>query len=233
MRSFLGWLVLLAALGAAAWVLGPMVARPLIADAVRAVSPFGTEPLEVDVEVSAPGLLRGTIDSIHVTGTNLSSQRLRVGRLDMTARDVGVIDHSFASMTGSLDAVMLLRGDGTLLQARQVHVEGPSDELEATTDVPPDASLQLVREAFEGAGLPAGNLALVDGGVRVTILGQRTVVALGAANGAVTAAGSIAGGGSIVIFGPEPGDPWRVTGVSVSPNGMQVQARIELTGLLR
>ena len=233
MRGFLGWLVLLVVLGAAAYVLAPIVARPLVADAVRAVSPFGTEPLEVDVAVSAPGLLRGTIDSIHVTGANLSTERLTIGRLDVTARGVGVVDHAFTSLTGSLEAVVLRRGDGTDLQAGQIQLEGPSTDLEATTAVGRDAALDLVRRALEAGGLSTGKLALVDGGVRVTVLGQPTVVALGAADGAVTIAGSVAGGGSIVVFGPEPGDPWRITGVSVSPKGLQVHALVELAPLLR
>ena len=233
MRGFFGWLVLLAALGAAAYVLAPIVVRPLVADAVRAASPFGTEPIEVDVEVSDLGLVRGTIDRIHVTGANLSADRLRIGSLDVTANGVGIVDHAFGSMTGTLDAVVLWRGDGTEIQAREVRLAGPSDEVEATATIGRAAALEIIRRALEGAGLPTGNLALINGGVRLTVLGQPTDIALRAVDGALAIAGSIAGGGSLVVFGPEPGDPWRITGVTVSPDGLEVDALLDLGSLLR
>ena len=46
-------------------------------------------------------------------------------------------------------------------------------------------------------------------------------------------AGSVAGGGQIVVFGPEPGDPWRISGVSVSPDGLEVHALVDLGAVLR
>ncbi len=232
MRSFLGWVVLVVFLGAAASILVPIVARPLIAEAVRAASPFGAAPLEVDVAVSATGLLRGTIDRIHVTGAKLATEGLTIGRLDVTADDVGVLDHAFSSMTGTLEDVVLRRGDGSEIQARQVRLAGPSTGVEATAAVGRDATLGLVRSALEAGGLPTGNVALVDGGVRVTVLGQPAVVTLGAVDGAVTIAGSIAGAGPIVVFGPEPGELWRITGVTVSSNGLDVRALLDLGPLL-
>lgn len=233
MRTFLGWGALVAVLGAAAYLLGPIVARPLVADAVRAASPFGSAPLQVDVDVSALGLLRGTIDRIHVSGANLSADRLRIGSLDATASRVEIVDRAFGSMTGTLDAVVLRRGDGTEIQAREVQLVGPSAEVEATVAIGRAAALEIIRRALEGAGLPTSNLALIDGGVRLTVLGQPTDIALGAVGGALTIAGSIAGGGSIVVFGPEAGDPWRITGVAVSPDGLEVHALLDLGPLLR
>jgi hypothetical protein len=233
MRSFLGWVVLVAVFAAAAYLLAPIVARPLVADAVRAASPFASDPLEVDVDADPVGLLRGQVGSIHVTGSKLTSGRLDVGRLEVTVCEVGILDRSFGSMSGTLDAVTLRRAAGTDIRAAEVHLSGPSDAMDATASVGRDAAVALVRRAIEAAGLPADDLELIDGGVRMSVLGQRTDVALGAANGAVTIAGSVAGGGSIVVFGPEPGDPWRITGVSVAPSGLEVHAAIDLGTVLR
>ena len=233
MRSFLGWLILVALLGAVGYVAAPLVVRPLVADAVRAVSPFGAEPLEVDVDVDTLRLLRGTIDSVHVSGTNLTSERLVIGRLDATATSVALGDRSFSSMSGSLDGVVLRGSDGAEVQAQRVQLSGPSDAVEAVASLSPDAAIAIVRKALDEAGLSSENLALVDGGVRMSVLGQTADVALGAADGAVTIAGSNAGGGTIVVFGPEPGDPWRITGISVSPDGIEVNAVVDLGSLLR
>jgi hypothetical protein len=30
------------------------------------------------------------------------------------------------------------------------------------------------------------------------------------------------------VFGPEPGDPWRITAVAASPNGLEVAATIDV-----
>ena len=232
MRSFLGWVVLVAVLGTAAALLAPLVAQPLVAQAVRSVSPFGSQPLDVEVDADGLGLITGKITSIHVTGADLTASRLDIGSLDVTARDIGILDRSFASITGTLANVVMRRSDGTALQAREVQLSGASDAVEATARVGRDAALEIVRRALEGAGLPTEGLELIDGGVRVSVLGQRTDVAVGASDGAVAIAGSVAGGVPIVVFGPEPGDPWRITGVSVAPDGLQVEATIDLAAVL-
>src|SRR5438093_13286296 len=95
MRTFLGWATLVAILGAIAFIAAPLVARPLVVAAVRAASPFGTAPLDVEVGVGTLALLRGTIDDIRVTGSNLASGRITVGRLDIDAHDVGIGDRAF------------------------------------------------------------------------------------------------------------------------------------------
>jgi hypothetical protein len=232
-RSFLGWVVLVAVFAAIAYLLAPVIARPLVADAVRAASPFGSEPLDVDVDADTLGLLRGTITSIHVTGTSLTETRLDVARLDVTVRDVGVLDRTFASLDGTLESVVLRRDDGAEMKAREVRLSGASDAVLATARAGREATLDLVGRALRGAGLPADGLELIDGGVRMSLLGQQTDVALGASDGALTIAGSIGGGGSIVVFGPEAGDPWRITGVSVSADGLEVHAVIDLGAVLR
>jgi hypothetical protein len=119
------------------------------------------------------------------------------------------------------------------VQAQRVQLSGPSDAVEAVASLSPDAAIAIVRKALDEAGLSSENLALVDGGVRMSVLGETADVALGAADGAVTIAGSNAGGGTIVVFGPEPGDPWRITAVSASPDGIEVNAVVDLGSLLR
>ena len=233
MRTLLSWSVFVAILGLLAYVVGPIAARSLVADAVRAASPFGSEPLEVDVSADAPSLAQGRIDSIHVSGSNLTSERATIGRLDLTAGGIGIVDHVFATMTGSLDSVVITRADGRSLQLAHVDISGPSDDVQASAALGRDAALAIVGRALAEAGLPADGAELIDGGIRLSILGQRTDVAIGVVDGAVTIAGSIAGGGSIVVFGPEAGDPWRITGISASPSGLEVHAEVDLAPLLR
>jgi hypothetical protein len=233
MRTLLSWALFVAILAGLAYVLAPLVARPLVADVVRAASPFGSEPLQVDVSADAFGLLQGRIDSVHVTGPDLTSERATIGHLNVSAAHVGMVDHTFTSMSGSLDSVVVTRADGSSVQLAHVDLSGPSDRLEATARIDRAAALAIVGQALAGAGLPIEGAELIDGGVRLSVLGQRTDVAIGVDDGAVTIAGSIGGGGSIVVFGREPGDPWRITGVSASPDGLDVHAVIDLGSVLR
>jgi len=227
MRTFLGWIWLLAILGAIAFAVAPVVARPLVVDAVRAASPFGAQPLEIDVSVDPVGLLQGRIDRVHVTGTNLHASGMTFGSLDVTATDVAIGDHSFDSIEGTLGSVVVIRADGTSLDADRIVLSGPSADVDATATIAHDAAIAMVRGALTQAGLPADGIELISGGVRLQLLGQRTDVAIGVVDGSLTIAAALAGG-QIVLLGPSAGDPWRLSGVTIGPAGMQVQAIADL-----
>jgi hypothetical protein len=227
MRTFLGWVSLMAILGAIAFVLAPTLLRPLIVDGVRAASPFGSEPLDVDVSLDTVGLLRGTIDRIHVTGANLQTAQATIGNLDLTGTDVSIGDHTFRSIAGSLDSVVIRRAEGGSIAVDRIDLSGPSDSVDATASISPAAAIALVRTALTDAGLPAVDVALINGGVRLQVLGQSTDVAIGVADGSMIITGSVAGG-EIVLFGPAVGDPWRISAVAVTANGIQVHAVTDL-----
>jgi hypothetical protein len=231
MRSFLGWVLLVSILGGIAFVGAPIVARPIVVGVVQAGSPFGAGPLDVDVSMDAIGLVRGRIDRIHVTGTDLESERATIGRLDVTASGVSIVDRTFTSIEGSLDAVVVKRADGTVVSLDRVELAGPTAAVEATASIDRNAALELVEAALTDTGLPVAGVALVDGFVRLKVLGQSADIALGVVDGSVTMAGSLVGG-SIVVFAPEPGDPWRITGVTVSKDGLLVYATVDVSGAL-
>lgn len=227
MRTFLGWVLLVAILGAIAFAVAPVVARPLVVDAVRAASPFDAQPLGIDVSVDSLNLIQGRIDRIHVTGTDLHAGGMTFGTLDVTATDVAIGDHSFDSIQGTLGSVVLTRSDGTSLDADRIVLSGPSTAVDATATIARDAAIAMVRGALTQAGLPTDGIELVDGGVRLQLLGQRTDVAIGVVDGSLTIAAALAGG-QVVLLGPSAGDPWRLSGVTIAPTGMQVQAIADL-----
>lgn len=227
MRSFLGWVSLVAILGAIAFVVAPVAAHPLVVEAVRAASPFGAAPLDVEVTLDPLGLLRGTIDRVHVTGSDLHARGATIGALDVTLTDVAIGDHSFGSIEGTLGSVVITRPDGTSVDVDRIGLSGPSTAVDATAGISHDAAVALVRDALAGAGLPAQGIELIDGGVRLEVLGQRTDVAIGVSDGSLTI-GAAQAGGQIVLFAPSAADPWRLTNVAITPAGMQVQATADL-----
>jgi hypothetical protein len=230
-RTFVGWLLLVAILGTIAFVAAPVVARPLIAQSVRAALPFAADPLEVDASVDTLHLLTGSIDTIHVAGSGLETTSASIGSLDVTARDVSIGNRGFASMTGTLETVVLHRPSGVDLPIDRITLSGASSAVEADALLGKASVIDLVTRVLVDSGLPVGAVELTAGGLRLTVLGQPTAIAVGVADGAVTLAGSVAGG-SIVLFRPEAGDGWRITGVSTSPSGMDVHAVLDLDRLL-
>jgi hypothetical protein len=231
MRTFLGWVLLVAILGVIAFAVAPVAVRPLVVDAVRAASPFGSAPLDIEVSIDPVDLLRGTIDRIHVTGADLTARNASIGTLDVTATNVAIGDHSFDSIEGMLGRVVMTRSDGTTIDIDRIDLSGPSTAVDATAGITHDAAIALVRGALADAGLPVDEIELVDGGVRLQVLGGRTDVAIGVVGGSLTIAGALAGG-QIVLFGPSTGDLWTLTGVAITPEGMQVHATADLAQAL-
>ena len=232
MRGFIGWLLLVATLGGLAFVAAPIVAEPVIAGAVRAALPLGSGPVEVDVSVDTLGLLRGSVDRIRLTGTDLEATDASIGSLDVTADGIAIGDRSFDSMQGSLAGVVLRRPGGVRVAIEEITLTGAASAADVDARLKPETVVELAGSALAGAGLNAEGIELTDGGLRVSVLGQQANVAIGVVDGAVVVAGSVAGG-SIVLFKPEPGEPWRITSVSVSPAGMDVHAVLDVAAALR
>jgi hypothetical protein len=226
-RTFLGWVLLVAILGAIAFVVAPVAVRPLVVDAVRAASPFGSAPLDVEVSIDPVGLLRGTIERIHITGVDVQAGGAAIGALDVTATNVAIGDHSFDSIEGSLTSVVITRADGSTIDVDRVDLSGPPTAVDATATISHDAAIALVRGALAEAGLPTDEIDLIEGGVRLQVLGQRTDVAIGVVDGSLTIAGALTGG-QVGLFGPATGDPWRLAGVAITPDGLQVRASLDL-----
>jgi hypothetical protein len=233
MRGFLGFvLVLLATLAVAALVIVPIVVRPIVEDAVRAALPFEDQPLIVEVDVSPVSLLTGTIDRIHVTGTGLEAEGAIIGDLDMTVTDVSTTTHRFRTATGRLANVELPFVQSSTLVITSIELDGPYGDVDAVARLDVRASLALIGNAFADAGVPVEQLELIDGGAAFVILGQRVEVQLAIDQGALILP-DVGGGGPLVIVEPGPDDPWRLTGVRVTPSGFEIDVALEPEGVLQ
>lgn len=227
MRGFLGFvLLLLAALVLAALVIVPVVARPIVADAVRAALPFGDQPVDVEIDLDPVGLLLGTIERIHVTGRGLEAEGARIGELDMTVTDVSTTSRTFRTASGRLQNVELPFVQSSTLVINSIELDGPYGDVDAVALLDVRASLALVGNAFGDAGVAVEQLELIDGGVAFTILGQRAEAPLGVDAGALVLP-DVGGGGPLVIVEPGPDDPWRITGVSVTPAGFAIDVALQ------
>jgi len=233
MRSLFGFLaftVVLVGLGLA--LLVPAIVGPMVVAEVRAASPFGDQPLRVTADVDAIALIRGYVGEIHASGENLEREEFRIGALDLTARDVAIGDHSSSAVSGRLDAVSVLLPDAfTLLEISSVDLSGPSDAVVATAHVDREAALAFMRWSFADAGIVVDDIDLIPGGISLVIFDQPIQVLVGPQDGALVIADLI-GTGPMELLTPQPTDPWRITGVTISPGGMDITADMEVARLL-
>src|SRR5438094_948880 len=155
-RSFLGWLLLIAIFGAIVFVAAPLVARPLVAQSVRAALPTRAGTVDVDVTVDTLHLLAGSIDQVHITGSHLENEGATVGSLDVTADNVSIGDRRFASITGTLKTVVLHRPSGVELPMDTITLSGPSSAVIADAVLGKQTVTQLVQAALADSGLAAG-----------------------------------------------------------------------------
>jgi hypothetical protein len=232
MRGFFGFvLVLLATLAVAALVIVPITVRPIVEDAVRAALPFEDQPLAITVDVNPVSLLTGTIDRIHVTGTGLEAEGAIIGELDMTVTGVSATTHRFRTASGRLTNVELPFVQSTTLVITSIELDGPYGNVDAVARLDVRASLALIGNAFADAGVPVEEVELVEGGAAFTFLGQRVEVQLAIDQGALVMP-DVGGGGPLVVLEPGPDDPWRLTGVRVTPSGLEIDVALEPEGVL-
>jgi hypothetical protein len=233
MRRFVGFvIVLFAVLVAAAAFIVPAIVRPIVADQVRAALPVTDQPVDVQVDMNPLSLLLGSIDSIHVTGGPLETATATVGQLDLTFRDVSATTHAFASVSGTLRKVTLPFVQNTELVVDTITVDGTSTDVRAVADLDIRASLGLIGNAFADAGIPVDSVELANGGISTTLFGQPVRIAVGVDAGSLVLV-DVAGGGPMTIVEASPDDPWRITGVTVTPSGMTIQASIDTAGFLQ
>lgn len=230
-RTLLAAIVLAALIVAGVAIAVPLIARPIIVAAVQDASPFGDQPLDVEVDCNVFGLLFGTVDRIHMAGTELRRGDATIGAFDVTMVDVATSGAAFRHVAGTVAAIDIPLDDGTALTVDQVSLDGPSADTTAIATLDHAAAIQLIESALADGGVDAGDVELGSGTVAFQVFGTRAEVPIGVENGAIVLVNPF-GTGSYAVVTPAAGDPWRFTGVSVTPGGMTIDASVDAGRLL-
>lgn len=227
MRSLLGFLVfitIVVAVGIA--LLVPAIVAPMVAAAVREASPFGEQPLTVEVDVDAIGLLRGFVGEIRISGADLEQEGVAIGDLAITVQNVRIDDRSFTAIDGGLESVAVPLVDGEPLPVERIELTGASDAVTASARLDYAATLAFITRSFDVQGVDARDVELIDGGVSIVIFEQRVALALAVADGALVIA-DLLGTGPMELLAPLPDDPWRLVGVTATSGGMEIVAAVD------
>jgi hypothetical protein len=232
MRSLIGFLVFTATFVALlAAVALPAVVAPVVVAAVRDASPFGDQPLDVEVDVDAIGLLRGFVGEIRISGSDLATSGATIGSLDVTAQGVGLDAREFQSVAGSLGSIDVTNDAGARIRLQSISLAGPSGAVVARAHLDAAQTMSLTRAALANAGYELGALELVEGGVAFELLGERLIVVPAVMDGGLHVP-SVMGMESIPVMVPAVGDAWRITTARFSPTGLEIEALVDVRPLL-
>ena len=113
--------------------------------------------------------------------------------------------------------------------AREAKGGKPVSVAEATMERA--AALAFIQHQFDAQGVAVSDLQLIAGGVSLLIFGQRVELPIGAQDGALVIPDML-GAGSLELLTPLPDDPWRVTGATITANGMVIDATVDAGRLL-
>lgn len=227
--GFLGFVTVLIVLVAAFAV--PAVVGPMVASTVRAASPFGEQPLDVQVKVDALGLIRGFVGEIRVSGSSLERDDATIEALDITVRTVGIGDHAWEATSGGLEGVSIQADDDAVISVDRITLSGPSSAVVAEATMGRAATLAFVQHAFESQGVAVSGIELTAGGLSVVIFEQRLEVPVGVQDGALVIP-DLLGAGPLELLSPLPDSPWRLMTGTMTTSGLEITATVDAGALL-
>ena len=231
MRSLVGFLAFIAVLIAVVTSIAiPVLVTPMVVTTVRDTSPF-EQPIDVQADVDAIGLMRGFVGEIRISGKDLTDGDVGVGALELTVRGAGIGDHSFADVSGGLDGVTLSLPTGQPLRVERVELSGSSDAVTATVRLDYDATVAFLQWSFDDVGIVVSDIELVDGGLSLVIFDQTVTLAVAVSDGTLVVP-DVLGAGPMDLLLPQPDDPWRLAAVQVTPDGMELQAQVDAARVL-
>lgn len=225
-------------LGAAVAVGAVLFAGPSVvggaATVVLAASGFSGEDTTVEV-VAEPRteLLRLHADEIRIRSQDATFGEVRAGNVDLTLHDVDLGARTFARIEGTLDGVLIERSGAADIRVQRIVIDGEQPR--------PIAHLELLATEAE--------LLAADAIEEAT--GQRpTEVTLDAPDRLVFTVGGVTAGGRLLVdaegglvldpavdilpeidvFRPDPGLPLVLTGLTISPDRLELVGEVDIGG---
>ena len=230
-RTLLAAILLAALIVTGVAIAVPLIARPMIVAAVQGASPFGATPLDIEVDCNVFGLLTGTVDRIHIRGADLKRGDVTVGALDVRLTDVATSGHAFAKAEGTLALIQVPTDEASAFTIDDVALDGSSTNLSAEATLDRAAAVHLIESSFADAGVDVSGIELGSGTVAFEAFGARVEVPVGVEEGAIVVVDPF-GTGPLEVVRPGENDGWRFNGVVLTPNGMTIDASLDVERLL-
>ncbi|MDL2335928.1 MAG: hypothetical protein QFC55_07855 [Chloroflexota bacterium] len=206
----------------------PLLMGPLLAGVVRDMG-LRADRIEVSVALFDPGLFVGRSRQVTLNATNVDMGQGRIGSLQLTLGDVAFFDRTFDTASGDLQDVQLTLGENTV-SAASATIDGPADAATVTARFTAAQVARLLTVAAAHNGLTLDKVTVTDSGVQVRVHGVEAGAQLSVRGGALLLDPGI--GGALVLIQPAARDPWRLTDVWFSANGMNLAGTVDVAQIV-
>ncbi len=219
---FLAWFALLVA-GFVLVVL-PLLMGPLLAGVARDAG-VRAESLSVSVALFDPSLILGHSRQVTLTAANVDLGQGQARSLSVTLGGVDFFDRTYETVSGELDDVRITIGDN-VVSAGSASVDGPAGAAVVTAHFAAAQVAQLLTVMAAHNGLTLEYVAVTESGVRVTVHGVQAAAQLSVKAGALLLNTGI--GGNVVLLQPSRSDPWKLTDVWFTADGMNLSGTVDV-----
>jgi hypothetical protein len=206
----------------------PLLMGPLLTGVVRD-SGLRADTIEVDVALFDPSLFVGRSRQVSLNATNVDMGEAQIGSFRLALGGVAFFDRTFESVSGDMQDVKLAIGANTV-SAASATVEGPADAATVTARFSATQVAQLLTVTAARNGLTLDRVTVTSSGVRVTVRGIEAGAQLSVRGGALLLDPGV--GGALVLIQPTKRDPWRLTDVWFSADGMNLSASVDMAQIV-
>lgn len=206
----------------------PLLMGPLLAGVVRDIG-LNADKIEVSVALFDPGLFVGRSRQVTLNATNVDMGQASIGSLQLRLGGVAFFDRTFDTVSGDLQNVQLTLGENTV-SAASATVDGPANAATVTARFTAAQVAQLLTVAAAHNGLTLDKVTVTDSGVRVTVHGVEAGAKLTVRGGALLLDPGF--GDALVLLQPKAKDPWRLTDVWFSSNGMNLAGTVDVAQIV-
>jgi hypothetical protein len=224
-------LIALAVVFVLLWFALPMAVSAL---AVGALNASGFNGTDTKVEVNSnppPLLLTGRADSVHITSSQVSLSDLHAGSVDVTLGGVDLLSREIGTVNGALTDVQVAAPNGDTISIDKVTLDGPAGNTAATCAVSLATAKTLAESQLQSQGIQATVDFAAPNAVTLQAGGQSIKGRL------VATAGSLylvqdGEGITVLLMSPGAGNPFRVTGVTITDTQVILAGTIDVDSLL-
>ena len=233
MRSCLVQLLILVALVfGLVWFGLPIGAAWVATNALKAAGFSGTDTA-VTVTADPPFLLlTGHANEVHLTSGDVSVADLHAASMDITLGRVDLIGRTVGMVDGTLTGVSIAVPNGDPVTADQVTLTGAASATRATLRLSLAEAQKLAVTQLAAHGISGKVTLAAPNRVTISAAGKVVPAHLEAADGILLLAPDAPGVPIVPLITPGPGNPFRVTGVSIASDGVTLAGTVDLQSML-
>jgi hypothetical protein len=233
MRSCLFQLLLLVAVVFGLLWFGLPIGASWVATNALKTAGFTWTDTVVTVNADPPLLLlTGHADSVHVISKAVAVGDLQAESLDITLGRVDLIGRTVGTVSGTLSGVTIPVTNGDPITAATVKLTGTASLAQATIELPMAQAQALAVAALKAQGLTATVTFKAPNTVTIKAAGKTVAGHLEAADGILLLVPEQPGFPIVPLITPGNGNPFRVTGASVTAKGVTLSGTVDLESLL-